>query len=161
MDAPRKVLPREELAARLRAARAAGRSAVLCNGVFDLLHVGHVRALAEARALGDLLVVAVNDDASAARLKGPDRPLVPAAERSEVLAALACVDFVTVYGEDTAAETLRLLQPAVHAKGRDYDAGRIPAEEQRVAAELHIRLALVGDEKRRSSSELARRLRCR
>lgn len=153
-----KVLPRTALAARLDAQRAAGKRVVLCNGVFDLLHVGHVRALAEARALGDLLVVALNDDRSAARLKGPGRPLVPAAERAEVLAALACVDFVTVFAEDTAAATLRALAPAVHAKGRDYDPGRIPADERAAAAELGIRLALVGDEKRHSSSALRARL---
>lgn len=161
MDGCQKVLPREELAARLAELRAAGRRIVLCNGVFDLLHVGHVRALEHARSLGDLLVVAINDDASAARLKGAGRPFLPATERAEVLAALACVDFVTAYAEDTAAETLRRLAPAVHAKGRDYDLEGIPREEREAAAALGIRLELVGDPKRRSSREIAARLAAR
>lgn len=153
MEAAQKILAREALAARL-----AGLRVVLCNGVFDLLHVGHVRALSAARALGDCLVVAINDDASAARLKGPGRPLVPAAERAEVLAALSCVDFVTIYAEDTAAATLRALRPAVHAKGRDYDPARLPADERTAAADLGVLLALVGDDKHHSSSALASRL---
>ncbi len=155
MGAAHKILDREELAGRVAAARAAGRRVVLCNGVFDLLHVGHTRLLAAARAAGDLLVVAVNDDASAARLKGPGRPLVPAAERAEVLAALAAVDYVTVYPEDTAAATLRLLAPAIHAKGEDYDPEAIPEEERQAAAAVGARLLLLGGPKAGSSSALA------
>lgn len=158
MDPLQKVLARDELAGQLRRAREDGRVVVLCNGVFDLLHVGHVRVLRAARELGDLLVVALNDDASAGRHKGPGRPLQPAAERAEILASLACVDYVTLFPEDTAAETLRELQPRIHAKGGDYRPERIPADEQRAAQELGIRLVLAGGDKVGSSSELVRRL---
>lgn len=158
MTRPPKLLERAELAARLREERAAGRRVVLCNGVFDLLHVGHVRVLQAARALGDLLVVALNDDCSAARAKGPGRPLQSAAERAEIVAALGCVDFVTLFPEDTAAATLRALRPQVHAKGEDYEPARIPPEEGAAARECGIALALVGGPKAASSSALARRL---
>src|SRR5215813_4986937 len=102
------------------AARRAGRRVVLANGVFDLLHVGHVRYLEEARALGDLLIVGVNGDAAVRRLKGPGRPLMPAAERAEILAALRAVDHVVVFDDDTADGLVARLKPAVHAKGTDY-----------------------------------------
>jgi rfaE bifunctional protein nucleotidyltransferase chain/domain len=100
--------------------RAEGKTVVWTNGCFDLLHVGHVRGLREARGLGDVLVVGVNSDASVRRLKGPARPIVPEAERAEVLAALACIDHVLVFGEDTPAEVLARLRPDVHCKGADY-----------------------------------------
>ena len=100
--------------------RAGGRTLVFTNGVFDLLHLGHVRYLQEARALGDLLVVGLNSDASVRRLKGPKRPLVPQAERAELLAALACVDHVVVFDADTAEELVASLQPEVYVKGGDY-----------------------------------------
>ncbi len=100
--------------------RAGGRTLVFTNGVFDLLHLGHVRYLQEARALGDLLVVGLNSDASVRRLKGPNRPLVPQAERAELLAALACVDHVVIYDTDTAEHLVASLQPEVYVKGGDY-----------------------------------------
>jgi rfaE bifunctional protein nucleotidyltransferase chain/domain len=100
--------------------RAEGRVVVWTNGCFDLLHAGHVRSLRAARALGDILVVGLNGDASVRRLKGPGRPLVPAAERAEVLAALACVDRVVVFDEDTPEAALAWLRPDVHCKGVDY-----------------------------------------
>lgn len=152
------MVEREVLAARLELERAKGHRVVLMNGVFDLLHVGHVRALRDARSRGDLLVVALNDDASARRHKGAGRPLQSAAERAEVLAALACVDLVTVFPEETVAETLRILRPQVHAKGRDYEPASIPDEERQAGAEVGAKLELVGDEKRLSSSSLAARL---
>lgn len=158
MKAKEKILARNVLAARLREFRAAGGCVVLCNGIFDLLHVGHVRALEDARGLGDLLVVALNGDASAGSLRGRNRPLQPAAERAEIVAALGCVDRVTLFPETNLAATLRLLQPAIHAKGRDYDPGRIPEEELRAHAEVGIKLAFVGDEKQHSSSVLRARL---
>jgi rfaE bifunctional protein nucleotidyltransferase chain/domain len=101
-------------------ARAAGKKVVWTNGCFDLLHVGHIRNLQTARSQGDLLVVGVNSDASVRRLKGPGRPIVPAAQRAEVLAALGCVDFVIVFDEDTPLEAIQRLQPDIHCKGRDY-----------------------------------------
>ena len=109
------------VAARARL-REAGVRVVLTNGVFDLLHVGHLRYLQAARALGDCLIVGVNDDDGVRRLKGPTRPIVPAAERAELVAGLGCVDYVTIFGEDTAAELVRALQPDVYVKGGDYAA---------------------------------------
>src|SRR5690348_9449394 len=102
------------------AARRDGRTVVWTNGCFDLLHVGHLRNLQAARALGDALVVGINDDASVRRLKGPGRPIVPAAERAEMVAALACVDAVVLFGEDTPETALARLRPDVHCKGADY-----------------------------------------
>ena len=100
--------------------RAAGKAVVWTNGCFDLFHAGHARSLHSARALGDVLVVGVNSDASVRRLKGPGRPVLPAAERAELVASLACVDFTVVFDEDTPEECIRLLRPAVHCKGADY-----------------------------------------
>lgn len=113
-----------EAAARCAAWRAAGQRVVLTNGCFDLLHVGHVRYLADARRLGDRLVVALNDDASVRALKGPGRPILPAAERAELLAALRAVDLVTVFDGPTAVDVVAALRPAVYVKGGDYDATR-------------------------------------
>ena len=115
-----RVLTVEELEGELARLRRAGRTIALANGHFDLLHVGHLRYLEAARAEGDALVVAVNDDASVARLKGPGRPLVPAAERAELLAALAPVDYVVVFAGDSPAPLLARLRPDVHCKGPDY-----------------------------------------
>lgn len=100
--------------------RAAGRVVVWTNGCFDLLHAGHARSLRAARALGDVLVVGLNADASVRRLKGLNRPILPAAERAELLAALGCVDHVVVFDDDTPGPCLRRLRPAVHCKGADY-----------------------------------------
>src|SRR2546428_756444 len=111
------------LAARLRAE---GKRIVLANGCFDLLHVGHVRYLEAARALGDVLFVGVNGDAAVARLKGAGRPLMPARERAEVLAALRAVDHVVVFEEDTADALVAAIRPAIHAKGTDYTPETVP-----------------------------------
>ncbi|MBM3464735.1 MAG: D-glycero-beta-D-manno-heptose 1-phosphate adenylyltransferase [Armatimonadetes bacterium] len=119
--------PREALARTLENARRDGRRVVFTNGCFDLLHVGHVRLLEAARALGDILVVGINSDASVRRLdKGSERPLVGEAQRAEVVGALACVDYVTIFDEDTPIETILALKPQVHVKGGDYDAETIP-----------------------------------
>ena len=130
---------------------------VLANGLFDLLHVGHVRYLAAARAEGTRLVVALNSDASARRLKGAGRPLIPLSERLEVVAALESVDWATWFEEDRVEDLLRLLRPAVHAKGTDYTAESVP--ERAVAASLGIRTAIVGDPKDHASSGLIERIR--
>jgi len=100
--------------------RAAGESVVWTNGCFDLLHVGHIRGLQEARSLGDVLVVGVNSDASVRKLKGAGRPIVPEDERAELMAALGCVDHVLIFGEDTPREVLGKVQPDIHCKGADY-----------------------------------------
>ena len=113
--------------------RAGGRTLVFTNGVFDLLHLGHVRYLQEARSLGDVLVVGLNSDASVRRLKGPSRPLVPQAERAELLAALECVDHVVIFDTDTAEDLVASLQPEVYVKGGDYAR---PAAEAATASPL-------------------------
>jgi rfaE bifunctional protein nucleotidyltransferase chain/domain len=117
-----KIQDRQSLSAILRERRAAGERVVLTNGCFDLLHLGHVRYLQAARALGDLLVVGLNSDASTRAIKGPKRPLVPEQERAEVLAALACVDYVTIFEEPTAVALVEALCPDVYVKGGDYAA---------------------------------------
>jgi phosphoheptose isomerase len=119
-EAPQGVVDLETLLAYREAWRAQGRTVVWTNGVFDLLHVGHVRNLEAAARLGDVLVVGVNSDASVRRLKGPERPFVPAGERAETLAALAAVACVVVFDEDTPEAVLARLRPDVHAKGDDY-----------------------------------------
>jgi D-beta-D-heptose 7-phosphate kinase/D-beta-D-heptose 1-phosphate adenosyltransferase len=125
----RKVVGREALAQAVRRLQRAGRKVVFTNGCFDLLHVGHVRCLQRARGLGDALVVGLNSDASVRRLKGPGRPLTPARERAEILAALACVDFVTVFGAATPRQLIRAVQPDVLVKGGDWDVGEIVGRE--------------------------------
>lgn len=119
---PPKIQNRQSLSAILRERQAAGQTVVFTNGCFDLLHLGHVRYLQEARSLGDLLVVGLNSDDSARALKGPNRPLVPQDERAEVLAALACVDYVTIFEEITAVVLVETLRPDVYVKGGDYAA---------------------------------------
>jgi rfaE bifunctional protein nucleotidyltransferase chain/domain len=150
---------REELAAELTTRRARGelRRVVLANGCFDLLHAGHVRYLGAARACGDYLVVALNSDESVRALKGPERPLQPLQDRAELIAALRCVDAVTVFGEKTLEATLRTLRPDVHAKGTDYSVETVP--ERDIDRELGIEIAICGDEKTRSSSALIARSR--
>ena len=115
-----KVLTRAGAARAVRAAQRRGERVVFTNGCFDLLHVGHVRSLEQARAQGDRLVVALNTDASVRRNKGPGRPIVPARQRAEVLAALACVDWVLLFGEATPLATIEALRPDVLAKGGDW-----------------------------------------
>jgi rfaE bifunctional protein nucleotidyltransferase chain/domain len=153
------ITPREDLARHLaeRRAREPGLRIVLANGCFDLLHVGHVRYLTDARTHGDVLVVALNDDASVRALKGAGRPLVPLIERGELVAALAVVDHVVAFGEHDLERTLRLLRPDVHAKGSDYTPESVP--EAAVDRELGIEIAICGDLKRRSSSALLARRR--
>jgi rfaE bifunctional protein nucleotidyltransferase chain/domain len=119
------VLSRADVARFVADARAARQTIVFTNGVFDILHPGHVRYLQEARALGDLLIVGLNADASVRRNKGPERPINPEAERAEVLAALACVDAVVIFDEDTPAEIVRAVQPDILVKGADWPADQI------------------------------------
>lgn len=151
------VLDRGALARRLDELRAAGRTIVLANGCFDLLHVGHVRYLEAAKCLGDVLVVAINSDESVRRNKGAGRPVVPETERAELLAALRCVDFVTVFGETTADELIRTLRPNVHAKGTEWRADNVP--ELATVKAVGGRVAICGDAKSHSSSDLAAKAR--
>jgi rfaE bifunctional protein nucleotidyltransferase chain/domain len=142
------------LAARLRAQ---GRRVVLANGCFDLLHVGHVRYLSAARALGDVLFVGLNSDAAVARLKGAGRPLMPAGERAELLAALRAVDHVVVFEEDTAERLVGLVRPDVHAKGTDYTEHTVP--EAAAVRAAGGRVAIVGDPKDHATRDLIARVR--
>lgn len=147
------VLTLDALRERVRALKAQGKRIAFANGHFDLLHVGHLRYLQAARAEGDALVVALNDDDSVARLKGPGRPVVPAAERAELLAGLQAVDFVVVFQGDSPAPVLAELQPDVHCKGTDYGSPeRVP--EYEVVRSYGGRTALVGDPKDHATTDL-------
>jgi rfaE bifunctional protein nucleotidyltransferase chain/domain len=145
-----------DLAALRARTRRAGKTIALANGVFDLFHVGHLRYLEGAKELADVLVVAVNSDASTRRNKGPGRPVVPERERAEILAALRCVDHVVVFGSRTVVPVIRRLEPDVHVKGTDYTPETIPE-----AAEVRAyggRVAVAGDPKEHSTTELLGRL---
>lgn len=152
-----KVVSREEAARRATREKAAGRRVVFANGAFDLLHAGHVRYLEAARREGDWLVVAVNSDASVARSKGEGRPIVPAAERAEIVAALESVDAVVVFEEDSPAGLLDEIRPDVHAKGTDYTSDTVP--ERDVVARNGGRTAIVGDPKDHATTDLIERIR--
>ena len=145
-----------ELAPQLAHERLAGRSVALANGCFDVLHVGHVRLLAEARRHCDVLVVALNTDESARASKGPTRPFVPLGERLEVVAALAGVDYVTSFGEPTADALIRALRPALLVKGTDRTPENVP--ERETLAACGGRVLICGDAKSHSSTDLIRRL---
>lgn len=136
------VLPRADLAARLAERRREGACIVLTNGVFDLLHIGHTRYLQQARALGDVLVVGVNSDASTRALKGPQRPLVSETERAELLAGLSSVDYVTVFAEPTADVLLEALRPSIYVKGGDYAGGE---GRELLLAPSEVRALVTGD----------------
>jgi len=149
-----KIVPLDVLCGRLDAARARGNSIVLANGIFDLLHVGHVRYLEAAKHEGDILVVGVNSDSSARQLKGPGRPVMDELGRAELVAALAAVDSVVIFPEMNVEALLQAIRPDVHAKGTDYTPETVP--ERQTAARLGIRVAIVGDPKRHSTTHLFR-----
>ena len=150
------VLAHADLVTRVAAERAAGRTIAFANGVFDLLHVGHVRYLEGAAQEADVLVVAINDDASVRALKGEGRPVLDAASRAELVAALRCVDYVVIFSELTVGALLELLRPDVHCKGTDYTVDTVP--ERSVVREYGGRVAVVGDPKEHSTSALLARL---
>lgn len=152
------VLSAAELRERLETLRRQGTTVALANGHFDLLHVGHLRYLQAAREQADVLVVAINDDDSVARLKGAGRPLVPAAERAELLSALAPVDFVVVFAGDSPAPLLAELRPDVHCKGTDYGTPERVPEFETVRG-YGGRTVLVGDPKDHATSDLIERVR--
>ena len=133
----------EELAAVRAALDAQGRRLVFTNGCFDLLHVGHVRYLQEARALGDALLVAVNGDESVRALKGPTRPINSEQDRAEVLAALACVDFVTLFHTPRVSEVIRAVRPHVYAKGGDYTVDSLDPAERAALAEAGTEIRIL------------------
>ena len=165
MDAVGQVISFDELEALGARLRAEGKRVVFTNGHFDLLHVGHTRYLQAARALGDVLVVGINDDASTRRRKGPGRPIVPAEERAELLAALACVDYATVFPGDTAEEAVRRLRPDIYVKGGDYAldatelaAGKQPLPEAAIVRAYGGQVVTVPLTPSRSTTELVRRI---
>jgi len=149
-----KVLAREQLRERVAQWRRAGERVTLANGCFDLLHVGHVRYLHAAKQLGGRLVVAVNSDESVKSLKGEGRPIMPAEERAEILAALADVDAVVIFGEKDVRALIRELRPDIQAKGTDYAAESVP--ERDVVMECGGRVEIVGDPKDHSATEIIR-----
>lgn len=152
-----KVLSHRQLLEAAAAQRAAGQIIVFANGAFDLLHAGHVRYLEAARKEGDWLAVGVNSDASVRRAKGLGRPIVPAAERAEIVAALACVDAVAIFDADTPAGLLAELAPDVHAKGTDYAADSVP--ERQVVAARGGRTVIVGDPKEHATTDLIEKIK--
>jgi len=149
-----KVLGRDQLQRQVEAWRSAGDRITLANGCFDLLHVGHVRYLHAAKELGGRLIVALNSDESVRSLKGEGRPLMPAEERAEILAALADVDAVVIFRERDVRAIIREIHPDIHAKGTDYTAESVP--EGDVVREYGGRVAIVGDPKNHSASEIIR-----
>jgi rfaE bifunctional protein nucleotidyltransferase chain/domain len=132
--------------------RAEGKRIVLANGCFDVLHVGHIRYLEEARRLGDVLFLGLNDDAAVARLKGPGRPVMRVEERAEILQALRAVDHVVVFADDTADALVARLRPDVHAKGTDYTTETVP--EAAAVRAVGGRIAITGDPKSHSTRDV-------
>jgi rfaE bifunctional protein nucleotidyltransferase chain/domain len=151
------VLIREALLDRVAADRAQGLSHAFANGCFDLLHVGHIRYLEGAAREADRLIVAVNDDESVRRLKGPRRPILPAHDRAELVAALRAVDYVVVFPEPTVAPLREMVKPDVHCKGTDYTIDTVP--ERATVRAYGGRIAIVGDPKDHSTRELLARIR--
>ncbi len=161
---PRKVRSKDKIVPDLKALgllleglRVQGKLIVLTNGVFDLLHVGHVRYLEDARARGDFLIVAVNSDKSTEANKGKGHPITPQDERMELLSALWFVDYVTCFDGETADQVLKVLKPDVYAKGTDYSASTLP--EKGTVKDLGIKTAFVGDKKNHSTSKLIQKIK--
>jgi rfaE bifunctional protein nucleotidyltransferase chain/domain len=151
------ILNRTRLSARAKIDRQNGKKIVLANGCFDFFHVGHIRYLAGAKALGDCLIVAVNADEQVRRLKGENRPLIPEHERAEIVSALKFVDYVTIFSEPTVEELIRAIRPDFHAKGTDYTIDSVP--ERDIVREYGGRVAIVGDPKNHSSTDLIQKIR--
>jgi len=151
------ILSRSQLIERVKADRAQKLTIAFANGGFDLLHVGHVRYLAAAKREADRLIVAINDDESVRGLKGPSRPVLPQADRAELVAALGAVDYVVIFSEPTVTPLLELLHPDVHCKGTDYTVDTVP--ERDTVRAYGGRIAIVGDPKDHSTSDLLSRLK--
>jgi rfaE bifunctional protein nucleotidyltransferase chain/domain len=152
-----KILTRDQAVALLSRDSRGGRTLALANGCFDLLHVGHIRYLQAARQEAQILLVALNTDASVRSLKGEGRPLQPEDERVEIIASLACVDFVTLFGESMVGPLIELLQPDVQCKGTDYTEDTVP--ERETVIRYGGRVAIVGDPKDHATSEIVKRMR--
>ena len=150
------VLQRNRLIARVAIERRGGAKIVLANGCFDLFHVGHIRYLAGARALGDILIVGINSDEQVRKLKGANRPFMPETERAEMISALRFVNYVTIFDEPTVEELIRAVRPDFHAKGTDYTTETVPEKE--IVKEYGGQTAIVGDPKDHSSTELIKKV---
>jgi len=146
------ILDRKQLIDQISNERQNGSKIVLANGCFDLFHVGHIRYLAGAKELGDILIVGINSDEQVRKLKGNNRPFMPENERAEIIAALKFVDFVTIFPEPTVTELLRAIRPDFHAKGTDYTTETVP--EREIVKEFGGQVAIVGDPKDHSSTDL-------
>jgi rfaE bifunctional protein nucleotidyltransferase chain/domain len=153
-----KILDAQELARRAAQLKAAGRKLVFTNGCFDLLHVGHVRYLAAARALGDALAVGINGDQSVRTLKGPGRPINNERDRAEVLAALESVDLVTIFPEARATRLIELIRPDIYVKGGDYTPETLNAEEREALDKVGTEVSIIPFESGYSTSRLIQRL---
>ena len=158
LDSPTKsrIVDRSDLIPIVEVERSAGKRIVFANGCFDILHVGHVRYLEAAKALGDLLIVGINSDEQTRRLKGAGRPLLPQDQRAEIISSIEAVDLVTIFDEPTVAQLLLALKPDIHAKGTDYTEASVP--ERDVVRSFGGRVAIVGDPKDHSSSQMIEKL---
>lgn len=150
------IIERPDLVREVERLRSLGLTIVLANGCFDLFHAGHARYLAGAKALGDILIVGINSDRQARKLKGEGRPFYPQAERAELIAALRPVDLVTIFDEPTVEELIRSIRPDFHAKGTDYTTETVP--ERDIVRECGGKVAIVGDPKDHSSTEIFRKI---
>ena len=155
-----KLMEMEKLAAHTAELRAAGKKVVFTNGCFDLLHVGHVRYLRAARKLGDILAVGINGDDSVRELKGPNRPLNNERDRAELVAALECVDLVTIFPEARATRLLEMVRPAIYAKGGDYTPATLNAEERAVLEKIGTDIRIIPFEAGYSTSLMLEKLAC-
>ncbi len=151
------ILDREDLADEIRRRHEAGDTIILANGCFDLLHVGHIRYLTAAKEIGGTLVVGLNSDRQARLLKGVGRPFMPEQERAEMIAALRCVDLVTIFDESTVEQLIRTIRPDFHAKGTDYTTDTVP--ERDIVRECGGQVVITGDPKDHSSTKLGKRSR--
>jgi rfaE bifunctional protein nucleotidyltransferase chain/domain len=150
------ILSRQALLDAVEADRRLGKTIVLTNGCFDLLHVGHIRYLQAAAAIGDILITAINSDAQVRALKGEGRPAMPENERAELISALRFVDYVTVFNEPTVTELILAIKPDFHAKGTDYTAETVP--EREIVRAVGGKVVIVGDPKDHSSTELIQQI---
>lgn len=151
-----KILSTTDLEKTVLKARSEKKTIVFANGCFDLLHVGHVRYLYGAKALGDLLLVAINSDRIVQQLKGSNRPVTSENERAEIIAALSCVDYITIFDTPTVTELLLLLKPDIHAKGTDYTTETVP--EREIVKSYGGRVAIVGDPKDHSTTSILKQI---
>ena len=152
-----RILTEHDLVEAVRAERALGHTIAFANGCFDVLHVGHVRSLADARSQAQRLIVAVNDDSSVRQLKGPGRPILNGADRAEMVAALESVDYVVLFSDPDVNRLLRVLKPDVHCKGTDYTPETVPERDTVLA--YGGRIAIVGDPKDHSTRDVLARIR--